>query len=143
MTSGAPASISVASMEDPPSSSWSVADPDGSSCPVVRPAGDRKPIRTDGPGKGTPGMCWTGASSTAPSRTATCWMIICWVLVFSTRTVVSGSTAGTQPAATAYGATTAEQLPQLLPQSTRGFGDADLGEGVVDINALLVLSDAG
>ena len=57
------------------------------------------------------------SSSWAPGVSTRC--TISWsVFVFRTRTAVSPSFVGTQPSRMANDATTAEQLPQLLPQST-------------------------
>ena len=63
-------------------------------------------------------MAVVAVSVSAPPGVGSVCTITCAVLVLSTRTVVSSAAAGTQPSRTANEATTAEQLPQLLPQST-------------------------
>ncbi len=85
---------------------------------MLRPAGSTNPIRTGAPGNGTPGIVWVAASASTPPGVSTRCTMSWPVLVLRTRTAVSSLPVGTQPSRIAKEATTAEQLPQLLPQST-------------------------
>src|SRR6478609_2241174 len=118
MTTGAPASTMETVQRVPPAVMVSEAEPVGSSWPVVLPAGSWKPSPTRYPANGTPGIWACGTIGRAPDGVDTRWMMIWPVLVLRVTIRVTSPVGTTQPFSMAYRPTTAEQLPQLLPQST-------------------------